>query len=187
MAYAPADDPQVICIIIVDEPTIGSIYGSTVAAPYVSKVLSEVLPYLGIEPEYANGEMITLENLRGSSLDAAKSRLGKLGLSYEVVGSGSSVVNQVPASGSKMSVKNGKVILYTEAEAEKLTAVVPKVIGLTAQAANTLLTDAGFNVKIEGATGSSDATVVSQSLAVGTVAEKGTVITIDMRHMDATD
>ena len=44
-----------------------------------------------------------------------------------------------------------------------------------------------FNVKIEGATGSSDATVVSQSLAVGTVAEKGTVITIDMRHMDATD
>ena len=187
VAYAPADDPQVICIIIVDEPTIGSIYGSTVAAPYVSKVLSEVLPYLGIEPEYANGEMITLENLRGSSLDAAKSRLGKLGLSYEIVGSGSSVVNQVPASGSKMSVKNGKVILYTEAEAEKLTAVVPKVIGLTAQAANTLLTDAGFNVKIEGATGSPDSIVVSQSLAVGTVTEKGTVITIDMRHMDATD
>ena len=187
VAYAPADDPQVICIIIVDEPTIGSVYGSTVAAPYVSKVLSEVLPYLGIEPEYANGEMITLENLRGSSLDAAKSRLGKLGLSYEIVGSGSSVVNQVPASGSKMSVKNGKVILYTEAEAEKLTAVVPKVIGLTAQAANTLLTDAGFNVKIEGATGSPDSIVVSQSLAVGTVTEKGTVITIDMRHMDATD
>ena len=165
----------------------GSVYGSTVAAPYVSKVLSEVLPYLGIEPEYANGEMITLENLRGSSLDAAKSRLGKLGLSYEIVGSGSSVVNQVPASGSKMSVKNGKVILYTEAEAEKLTAVVPKVIGLTAQAANTLLTDAGFNVKIEGATGSTDSIVVSQSLSVGTVTEKGTVITIDMRHMDATD
>lgn len=187
VAYAPADDPQVICIIIVDEPTIGSIYGSTVAAPYVSKVLSEVLPYLGIEPEYKDGEMITLENLRGSSLDAAKSRLSTLGLSYEVVGSGTSVVNQVPVSGSTMSKKNGKVILYTESTSEKLTAVVPKVIGLSAQAANELLTDAGFNVKIEGATGSTGATVVSQSLPVGTVTEKGTVITIDMRHMDGTD
>ena len=131
--------------------------------------------------------MITLENLRGSSLDAAKSRLSTLGLSYEVVGSGTSVVNQVPVSGSTMTKKNGKVILYTESTSEKLTAVVPKVIGLSAQAANELLTDAGFNVKIEGATGSTGATGVSQSLPVGTVTEKGTVITIDMRHMDGTD
>ncbi len=187
VAYAPADDPQVICIIIVDEPTRGSIYGSTVAAPYVSKVLAEVLPYLGIEPEYADGENITLENLRGTSLDAAKSRLSKLGLSCEIVGSGTSIVNQVPASGSKMSRENGKVILYTESGTEKLTAVVPKVIGLSAQEANKLLCDAGFNVKIDGATGSEGAVVVSQSLTVGTVAEKGTVITIDMRHTDGTD
>lgn len=49
VAYAPADDPQVAIIIIVDEPTKGSLYGSTVAAPYVSDALENILPYLGIE------------------------------------------------------------------------------------------------------------------------------------------
>ena len=50
VAYAPANDPQVAIIIIVDEPTKGSLYGSTVAAPYVSGALKNILPYLGIEP-----------------------------------------------------------------------------------------------------------------------------------------
>jgi stage V sporulation protein D (sporulation-specific penicillin-binding protein) len=50
VAYAPADDPQVAIIIIVDEPTKGSLYGSTVAAPYVSDALENILPYLGIKP-----------------------------------------------------------------------------------------------------------------------------------------
>ena len=50
VAYAPADDPQIAIIIIVDEPTKGSLYGSTVAAPYVSDALENILPYLGIKP-----------------------------------------------------------------------------------------------------------------------------------------
>ena len=50
VAYAPADNPEVAIIIIVDEPTQGLLYGSTVAAPYVSNVLKEILPYLGYIP-----------------------------------------------------------------------------------------------------------------------------------------
>ena len=53
VAYAPADDPQIAVLIMVDEPTGGSVYGSIVAAPYVSAFLSNVLPYMGIEPEYS--------------------------------------------------------------------------------------------------------------------------------------
>lgn len=49
VAYAPADDPEIAIIIIVDEPTEGSLYGSTVAAPYVSKVLKDIFPALGIK------------------------------------------------------------------------------------------------------------------------------------------
>ena len=51
VAYAPADNPEIAVIIIVDEPTKGSVfYGSSVAAPYVSGVLEKTLPYLGFEP-----------------------------------------------------------------------------------------------------------------------------------------
>ena len=191
VAYAPADDPQVVCIIIVDEPTIGSIYGSTVAAPYVSKLLADVLPYLGIEPEYTEAELATMEmdlpNFRGMSLDETISRLNSSGLSYEIVGDGTSVISQVPTSGSTLSKENGKVILYTSDTAAEKTAVVPNIIGKTAAQANKALTDAGFNIHLTGATGGTGAVAVSQSLPAGTITSKGTVITVDFRHMDTAD
>ena len=176
-----------LCLLVVDEPTKGSIYGSTVAAPYVSKILSEVLPYMGIEPKYTEKELakmnITVGNYRGLSLDAAKQMIGEKGLSYEIVGNGSSVVAQVPAADSKMSKNGGRVILYTESETPSEMAIVPDVMGLTAEQANKKLTDAGLNVRISGTTMGEDTVVYSQSLAFGTVTPKGTVVEIELRYM----
>ena len=187
IAYAPSYDPEVLCLLVVDEPTKGSIYGSTVAAPYVSKILSEVLPYMGIEPKYTEKELakmnITVGNYRGLSLDAAKQMIGEKGLSYEIVGNGSSVVAQVPAADSKMSKNGGRVILYTESETPSEMAIVPDVMGLTAEQANKKLTDAGLNVRISGTTMGEDTVVYSQSLAFGTVTPKGTVVEIELRYM----
>ena len=188
IAYAPSYDPEVLCLLVVDEPTKGSIYGSTIAAPYVSKILAEVLPYMGIEPKYTEKELskmnITVKNYSGMSLDQAKKMIGEAGLTYEIIGDGTSVVSQVPASGSKMSKDNGRIILYTETTSESATAVVPDVLGLTAEQANKKLTDAGLNVRISGTTMGSNTVVYSQSLTVGTVTPKGTVIEIEMRYMD---
>ncbi len=185
VAYAPADDPEVICILVVDEPTIGSLYGSTVAAPYVAKIMADVLPYLGIEPELTEEEKdaeITLSNLRGMSLDEALLRLMGAGLSYEIVGNGTSVIRQTPPANSTVTGENGKVILYTSEEAEKRTAKVPSVIGMTAEQANKTLADAGFNIRISGnPTGGITAT--SQSIASGIEAEKGTIITVEFRYI----
>ena len=186
VAYAPADDPEVICILVVDEPTIGSLYGSSVAAPYVSKILGDVLPYLGIEPEYTEKELeeaeLDLPNFRGMSLDEAILRLLGAGLSYEIVGNGTSVIEQTPPSGSTIMKENGKVILYTSENAEEKTAIVPSVLGMTAEKANKTLTDAGFNILISGNTqGGTVAT--KQSIAGGTTAEKGTVITVEFRYI----
>ncbi len=186
VAYAPADDPEVICILIVDEPTIGSLYGSTVAAPYVAKIMADVLPYLGIEPEYTSEELeeaeLDLPNFRGMSLDEAILRLMGAGLSYEIVGNGTSVINQTPPSGSTIMKENGKVILYTSEDAEEKTAKVPTVIGMTAEAANKALTDAGFNILITG-NPSGGTTATSQSIPGGTITEKGTVITVEFRYI----
>ena len=187
IAYAPSYDPEVLCLLVVDEPTKGSIYGSTVAAPYVSKILSEVLPYMGIEPKYTDAELakmnITVGNYRGLSLDAAKTMISEKGLSYEIVGNGTSVVAQVPAANSKMSQNGGRIILYTESDTPSATAIVPDVTGLTAEQANKKLTDAGLNVKISGTTMGEGTVVYSQSLPMGTVTPKGTVIEIELRYM----
>ncbi|MBE6664885.1 MAG: PASTA domain-containing protein [Ruminococcaceae bacterium] len=191
VAYAPADDPEVICLLIVDEPTIGSRYGSTVAAPYVSKILADVLPYLGIEPEYTDEELAKLEinlpNYRGLSLDEAIMRLSEAGLSYEIVGTGNSIVDQIPPAKSTLSKDNGLVILYTSEAAEEKNATVPNVLGMSAAQANKVLANAGFNIHLEGALNGSGAVVMTQSLAAGTVAPKGTVITVDIRHTNFTD
>ena len=187
IAYAPSYDPEVLCLLVVDEPTKGSIYGSTVAAPYVSKILSEVLPYMGIEPKYTEKELskmnITVGNYRGLSLDKAKEMIGENGLTYEIVGGGTSVVAQVPASGSKMSKNGGRIILYTESETLSATAIVPDVTGLTPEQANKKLTDAGLNVRISGTTMGEGTVVYSQSLPKGEVIPKGTVIEIELRYM----
>lgn len=187
VAFAPSDDAEISVIMIIDEPTKGLIYGSQLVAPYISKFLSDVLPYLGVEPNYSEGDKenakIEIQNYRGLSLDKATEMLNGAGIKYEVVGSGPSVIDQVPTSGSTVTQKYGKVILYTENETESDMVKVPDVIGKTAEEANVLLTDAGLNILIDGRA-SPGATVAAQSVGKDTVVPRGTVVKISMRFTE---
>lgn len=194
VAYAPADDPKVAVIIMVDEPTIGSRYGSTAAAPYVGNVLEQILPYLGVEAVYSDAELekmaVTVPNLNYWSIALSTNYLDSLGLSYEIVGDGSYVTGQVPASGTSMERADGRVILYTGKEKPAQTVTVPNLLGKTAVAANSMVINAGLNIKIEGTKNylsGTGATVVSQSPAAGTVVAKGEVVTVTFRYLDDED
>ena len=194
VAYAPADDPKVAVIIMVDEPTIGSRYGSTAAAPYVGNVLEQILPYLGVEAVYSDAELekmaVTVPNLSYWSIALSTNYLDSLGLSYEIVGDGSYVTGQVPASGTSMEKADGRVILYTGKEKPAQTVTVPNLLGKTAVAANSMVINAGLNIKIEGTKNylsGTGATVVSQSPAAGTVVAKGEVVTVTFRYLDDED
>ena len=185
VAVAPADNPQIAVLIIVDEPK-GTVYGSTVAAPYVANFLAEALPYLGVERNYTEEEMkraaVSVKNYVGSDLDAAILAIRNLGLSYEVVGDGDTVTAQMPTAGTALTKSDGKVILYTEgiSSSTRMT-TVPKVEGLTAAEAIKALQAKGLNVLISGSTNyaiGSGAKVVSQSVAENTQVKYGMVITI---------
>lgn len=191
VAYAPADDPQVAVIIMVDEPTIGSRYGSTAAAPYVANVLEQILPYLGVEAVYSDKELekmaVTVPNLNYWTTALATNYLDSLGLGYEIVGDGTYVTSQSPASGEAIEKADGRVILYTGSAKEEATIVVPNLIGKTAVAANSMIINAGLNIKIEGTKNylsGTGATVVSQTPAAGTVVAKGDVVTVTFRYLD---
>ena len=191
VAYAPADDPQVAVIIMVDEPMRGSVYGSVVAAPYVSKLLSFVLPYLGVEAQYTEEELkrieISISNYVGATVEATEADLSWRGLDYEIIGDGETVTAQVPAAGSTVFKDTGKLLLYTGEEKPKNTVTVPDLVGKTAEAANRILVNAGLNVSITGATNGDTATVISQSPAAGEVVPEATAVTIDVRHLGLTD
>jgi stage V sporulation protein D (sporulation-specific penicillin-binding protein) len=192
VAFAPSDAPEIAIIIIVDEPTKGSLYGSTIAAPYISKALKNILPYLGIDPIYTVEEIenasVKVANYKGYSVSYAQSLAEKSGLKVKIVGNGTKVTSQQPAAKSEINKNTGVIVLYTGNEAEIATVTVPNLVGKTSVAANALLVNLGLNVKIEGAqkhtVGDSVAMVVSQSVAPGTMVAPGTVITVEFRHMD---
>ena len=195
VAFAPADDPQIAVLILVDEPHGSSMYGSVVAAPYVSKFLSSALPYLGFEPQYGDGEEAAVETTVSryvnQTTSSAVSQLEKNGFKYVVVGGGDIVTAQSPASGTVVSNIAKVVILYTNGEEPKGTVTVPNVVGKTAEAANRLIINENLNIRIEGAanfTSGSGATVIEQSPAAGESVPEGTVITLTFRHLsDLTD
>ena len=170
---------------IVDEPK-GSVYGSTVAAPYVGNFLSEALPYLGVERVYSAEEMqraaVSTKSYVGQKLDSAIQAINKLGIAYEVVGNGSTVTAQMPAAGASMTKSEGKIILYTEGiSTQSQISIVPDVVGMTAEEAIKALQAKGLNVLITGATNynvGSGAKVVSQTVAAKTEVKRGTVVNI---------
>ena len=193
VAYAPADDPQIAAIIVVDTPMIKNKYGAYVAAPYVANLLSEVLPYIGMAPQYTEEEFAklktTVRNVTGWPTADAVKVFKNLKINYEVIGTGEVVKYQIPAKGAEIIKNEGKVFLYTGDATPESDIRVPDVTGKTVSAANKLLTNRGFNVIIDGAMVSSSSTeayVVSQSVAADTLSSKGTVVKITVRYLDGT-
>lgn len=193
VAYAPADDPQIAVIIMVDEPTCAIKYGSVTAAPYVSDLLENILPYLGNAPQYTEEEAkladIKIDDYKGLTVVEAAKRIRALGLTVEYgdEGGGNTVTAQVPTAGASVTQDGGKVILYTGGEVHS-TVKIPNLLGKTAAEANQLLLNAGLNIRIEGAKNykiGEGATVIAVSHMAGESVPKGTVITVTFRHLDA--
>ncbi len=194
VAFAPAEDPQIAVLIMVDEPMNGSVYGSIVAAPYVANLLKVVLPYMGIEASYTEEELAKLEvnllDYTGWLVEDAVKSMGYVGLDYTVVGDGTKVTAQIPAGGSQLAKDTGRVIFYCGDETPKDSVTVPDVMGRSASVANKMLIDAGLNIRIEGTqnygTGAG-AVVVSQSPAAESAVTPGTIVTVEFRYLDGTD
>ncbi len=179
--FAPADDPEIVMLVLADEPNkdIGY-YGSVVAAPYARAILEEALPYLGYYPEYTDEEYaqldITVPLLIDVDATTAKTTLEAMGLKCEIKGEGEYVVKQCPLTGSKVS-PNGKVILYTDSNYATEYVEVPDLRQFTAKTANEALTNRGLNYVSAGASADrSDVLVQSQSIEPKTRVEIGTVI-----------
>lgn len=118
MAFAPAENPGLIALVLIDEPQ-GVYYGGQVAGPVMKELLAMALPYIGIEPEY-NEEELSKEEIapyevgdyRGRDVKEVKAELEKAGMTVEISGEGNRVKNQFPLAGEKIYI-NSKVTLYT--------------------------------------------------------------------------
>ncbi|MBO7293442.1 MAG: PASTA domain-containing protein, partial [Clostridia bacterium] len=193
VGFAPYDNPEIAMIIVVDEPTTAH-YGATVAAPYISRVMSVALPYLGYEPQYAEKEKemrpVTIGNYIGKTVKEAKKALSELGISADFGGAAPDaiVTAQVPLPGSTLNASLGRVLLHTGKSSVE-SSVVPELHGLSVQEAVTKLLNAGLNIRLAGTQhtpggGTVYPKAASQSIASGTAVPRGTVVTVTFLYDD---
>lgn len=181
-AFAPADDPQVIMLVMIDHPTGAEFYGSEIAAPVCVEILSEILPYMGYFPQYSEDELANLQvkvpSMEFNPVDKAKKTLDEMGLKYSVRGNGETVLKQVPSDGS--IEKGGTVILYTEEGFTENLVTVPNLRGLTKSEANSVLTEKGLNLTALGNNTDSEDTKAGddQNYAPETVVPEGTAVSV---------
>lgn len=188
VAYSLNADKGISVIIVVDEPQSQVKYGSVVAAPYVSALMEKILPYLEFK---SNAEQInvSVENYVGMNVNSALENLKNSKLNYEIIGSGDTVLSQIPAGGDSITVALSKIILFTE-EKQPEYSDVPALIGVSLAEAIRQATNSGLNVKLSGMEAiSPDAfdVIVEQSLPPGDKVKRGSVIilrAINTNHQD---
>ncbi len=114
-AFAPAEDPRAIALVLINEPQ-GVYYGGQVAGPVMQQLMGNILPYLGIKAQYNETEEdfkpVIAENYVGMKVSEAKQKLEKLKITAEISGDGDTVADQLPAAGEMINA-GSKMILYT--------------------------------------------------------------------------
>lgn len=188
IGFAPANDPEIVCLIMLDEPQVDNKYGGTIAAPLAGEILEDVLNYLGIEKQYTEDEIPDVRNevpdVRELSIEAARNAVADKNFYVKVVGSGDSVVDQLPKPGVMLGEKS-TVILYTETQDKTSTVTVPDLSGMSVSDARYTLELRGLNFEIVGAGHGevSGAYAVRQSVDAGESVMPATVIGVEFRQV----
>ena len=180
---APTDDPQIALLVFLDTPSGGGYYGSQIAAPLFTEIMSEVLPYLEISTDYKEEDLAYLNVSAGDytniSSEEAVTKVSNDGFIPEIVGSGTTVVSQMPTVSSKMA-QGGTIVLYTDNTTQPEKVTVPDFKNAVAYEVNGIAAMNGLNVSYNGAV-SASGVAVAQSVKEGTQVNKGTVIAVTFK------
>lgn len=187
LGTAPADDPEILCLVAIDEPT-GPLYqGSQISAPVARNIMEATLRYLHIEKQTADGQTYTTKEVigvRNLSVAEAEEKIKAEGYAVVVKGDGDKVLEQMPAPGGLLQ-EGGTVILYTE-NSEIENVVVPDLTGLNAQTAKTRLEEIGLNIEILGASlyDGSHSPAYKQEPEAGATVKPATTVRVEFRFME---
>ena len=180
LAIAPVDNTKIVLLLTLYAPKVRNYYGGSIAAPAVSQMLSEILPYLDIpsnNSDEGNVELVSVPNVTNKTIAEAQKILKAAGLEYSSVGDTDNIVSeQVPKSGTQLK-KNGIVKIYAEGKDERVSQTVPDVKGVSLAQAKVMLKARNLNISSKG-TG----IVIAQDPKAGTSVDEGTVINVTLQE-----
>ena len=186
VGVAPIEDPKYIVLVALDTPNdeIGQLIGGgAMAAPTVSAVFEDILPYLGVEPQYSEEDMnmviMTMPNLAEMTESEAASALSGLHLDYRRVGSGSTVTGQIPAAGMSVPGKS-TVVLYFGEEVNDELIEVPDLSMYSISDCYYLTRNTGIYVLVRGVNKQNGNVLATyQDIPAGTKVPRGTMLTVE--------
>lgn len=185
--FAPADDPQIICLVVLFDPKGESYMGGAIAAPLAGKIIEDVLNYKQVERKYTEEDLRTMTEevfvpeVRKKTVGDAVKELKSAGLGYRIEGGGntdSTVLEQTPKPDA-MVPENSVVILYTYKPDKNETVEMPDLSNKTVSEAIEALNRVGLNIKVSG-----NGVAFRQSKAAGEEVKKGEVVTVEFRNLD---
>jgi len=157
VAAVPADDPKMVILVIVDEPTVGSYYGGSTAAPIAKKVIEDTLKYLEVEPIFTEEELenideqVVVPDIRKQKINEVGKKLSELGLryttEYQDITTDSIILDQFPLPGTKV-LKGSIIDLYLNERPNKI--IMPDLIGKTKDEVINILDGLNLQYTLEG-------------------------------------
>lgn len=180
VGIAPANNPEISVLVALFDPKGASHGGGAIAAPVVKSIIEDTMRYLQIQPNVSGSGNtgVIVPEVRGLTISEAKKKLTEVGLKFSINGEQtelSTIQDQIPKPNVEV-LENSTIILYTEADADKVMVTVPNVYGKSSGEATSLLKNVGLNINIEGL-GTAD----SQSPAAGTKVERGSIVNVNFK------
>ncbi|GHU82279.1 stage V sporulation protein D [Clostridia bacterium] len=176
VGFAPADDPRIAVLVIVDEAQLMPDYGGTTAAPFARQIMEDTLHYLGIQPSAAKEtRMVTVPSVTGMAVGEAQKVLKAEGLRWMTDGEEPTVLGQLPAPGARMA-EGSLVMLYGSGQAPpdaQEFVLVPEVGGMSILEASRQLQARNLALEIEGS-----GLAVNQRPVSGTFVAPGTTVRV---------
>ena len=186
IGVAPADDPQIVILVLLDTPSNDCgvyISGGQMAAPTGGKMMADILPYMGIEPEYTDTEKTymdkTVPNVTGLTVEQAKAALQEVGLNARVIGDGDKITQQLPG-GSTVVASGSTILIYAGEEPSTEQEQMPDLTNLTYETARDRLAAYGLYLRTNSSITSTSQIISGQSIAEGTLVERGTVVEVTL-------
>ena len=177
VGFAPADDPEVAVLVIVDEAQVKPDYGGTTAAPFAARIFEEILPLLGIhkEQEGSGAQSAVMPEVTGMDVSDARKLLRELGIDCVTDGAAQTVTGQLPPAGTTVTEGFCAMLYVTGGEAPTAQdyAQVPDVIGLPVRECAQTLRESGFTFSAQG-----NGLAITQTPAAGQYAAAGTTVTV---------
>ena len=202
LGFAPADDPQVVILIAFDNPkpvspgsnyTAGGYYisGGVMGATRAGELLADILDYMGVEKQYTAEELsgadVLTPSVTGLSLADAQAKAEAAGLTVRTVGDGETVTDQIPIQGA--SIPGGSEMVLYMGEAKPTDQVeVPDLSGQSPETVRQTLSSLGLYMKATGVSDyyTSSTIAAGQSIAAGTMVDRGTVGEVQVMDNTAT-